>query len=91
MIRIIDIGQFFPRVGPTPSTPALKSAPSPARGDVADIVEISPFARLLFRVHNRSSLSDAKTAAIRSEIDGGRFETPERLNGTVDRLLDVIG
>jgi len=38
----------------------------------------------------RSSLSIARTRALRGAIDAGTFETPARINGTVERLLDVI-
>ncbi|HNQ24433.1 MAG TPA: hypothetical protein PKK06_15210 [Phycisphaerae bacterium] len=37
-----------------------------------------------------SSLQQARQAAIRAEIQNGTYETLERLNGTVDRLLDVL-
>jgi len=37
-----------------------------------------------------SSFSLARTRAVRSEIDRGTYETPARVDGTVERLLDVI-
>ncbi len=39
----------------------------------------------------RSSLRRAKLAAVREQIALGTYETPERISGTVHRLLDVIG
>lgn len=56
-----------------------------------DSVEISPRASALARVAEESSLSLARTRAIRAEIENGTFETPERIEGTVKHLLDVIG
>ena len=32
----------------------------------------------------------AQYKAIRAEIENGTFVTPERIHGTVERLLDVI-
>lgn len=37
-----------------------------------------------------SSLSIARARAIRAKIENGTYETQARLDGTVDRLLDVI-
>ena len=38
-----------------------------------------------------SSLIIATTAAIRAEIEAGNYETPQRIESTVERILDVIG
>ncbi len=43
------------------------------------------------RAAEQSSMSLARARALRTEIAEGTFETQERLAGTVDRLLDVIG
>jgi len=56
-----------------------------------DSVEISPRARALARASEASSLRLARTRAIRAEIANGTYETPERIEGTVNHLLDVIG
>jgi hypothetical protein len=59
--------------------------------EVSDTVEISRFARALARAVELSSFSVARTRAIRAEIENGTFETRRRIEGTVNRLLDVIG
>ena len=38
-----------------------------------------------------SSFCLARTRAIRAEILNNTYETPERIDTTVERLLDVIG
>ena len=53
------------------------------------------------RVHRRASLKLARTSApevrqeqvdaIREQIAAGTYETPEKLDKAVDRLLDEIG
>jgi len=55
-----------------------------------DTVEVSPFGKMLAEVGG-SSFRAARLAAIRGEIDAGTFETPERLDGAVSRLIDILG
>ena len=56
-----------------------------------DTVEFSRRGTSLAWAVEESSLRIARTRAIRAEIVEGTFETRERINGTVERLLDVIG
>lgn len=44
----------------------------------------------IFEVAPESTFRAAYLQAIRSQIATGEYETPERIQGTVDRLLDVI-
>ena len=70
---------------PTPDTRTdVDNAPRPDR------VELSRFNSALERAVDKSSLSIARTRAIRAEIANGTYETPARINGTAERLLDVI-
>lgn len=55
-----------------------------------DVIEFSAVGKALAVANGHSSLRAAKAAAIRAEISNGTFETPERINGTVEALLDVI-
>jgi hypothetical protein len=55
------------------------------------VVEFSEISRSLAEQVPASSFRRARLEAIRQQIAEGRFETPERIRGTVDRLLDVIG
>lgn len=42
------------------------------------------------RAADQSSFRIARTAAVREEIASGTYETPERIEGTVDRILDIL-
>lgn len=42
------------------------------------------------RAMELSSFAIARTRSVRSEIENGTYETPARIEGTVERLLDVI-
>ncbi|MHC4696165.1 MAG: hypothetical protein ACYTFA_05425 [Planctomycetota bacterium] len=78
---------------------------SPYTGDVArpadrrpayhvllrDTVEFSRMGCTLARAVEESSLRIAQTRAIRAEIENGTYETPERIDRTAERVLDVIG
>ena len=54
---------------------------------VTDTVEISDSARYLSELKNLPDRTD-KVQAARDAIAAGTFETPERINGTVDRLME---
>ncbi len=55
----------------------------------ADTVEISDSARYLGEI-KKNPVREAKVQEMRSLIASGQFETPERINGTVDRLLQEL-
>lgn len=67
------------------------STPTGDVGSSSDRVEFSGTGRALAASHDASSYRQARVQAVREEIQAGTYETPERINGTVDRLLDVIG
>lgn len=56
-----------------------------------DPVEFSRLGRLLAGDGDLSSLRAAKLRAIRAQIEEGTYETPQRINGTVDRLMAILG
>jgi hypothetical protein len=56
-----------------------------------DQVEISPEAELVSRVGEIADLRADRIAEIRSEIAAGVYETDEKLDVAVGRLLDEIG
>jgi len=67
---------------------AAHQSASRVRG--ADTAEFSPFAEALARAIGESSWRIARLRAVREQIATGVFETPERIDGTAERLLDVI-
>lgn len=94
MSAIISITGLY---SSSPSSP-LTQSPEPlsastrlSAGAAEDTVEISSLGRTLAEATETSSLRLARTRAIRAAIKNGTYETPARINGTVDRLLDVLG
>lgn len=64
----------------------------PAMGSpVEDTVELSPAGIALSRADVQSRLRVARISAIRAEIEAGTFLMPERMDGIVERLLDILG
>ena len=59
---------------------------SAAEGGVA----VPRFRGALRRIVEQSSMRQARMRAIQREIENGVYDTPERISGTVDRLLDII-
>ena len=90
MSEIININDL----GPLPSVSRQFREPSGCRSTAdrltGDTAEFSVRGTALARAMEESSLRIARTRAIREEIANGTFETPERINETVERLLDVI-
>ena len=76
--------------------PVAREAPAPVarmpayRTSDGDTAEFSEAAEVLARAAAESSFRIARTRAIRAEIENGTYITPERIHGTVERLLDVI-
>ncbi len=94
MSEIINIGNLSAHFAPVHSFVQPATQPQPASAEVSersDSVEISRLGRTLSEVMTQSSLRLAKINAIRTQIAEGTFETPERIHGTVNRLIDVIG
>ena len=59
-----------------------------ASRSMADTVEISDAARYLGDIKQLPGIRHEKVQAARDAIAAGRFETPQRLDGTVRALLD---
>ncbi len=92
MSEISSVGGVHPLGGftrPASSSPTQREATGLEA--IEDAVEFSRFSVTLQEVVEQSSWSLAKTRAIRAEIAAGTYETPDRIRGTVERLLDVIG
>ena len=56
-----------------------------------DTVEISDSARYLGEIKKLPDIREDKVQAARDLIASGQFETPERIDGTVDKLLQEMG
>jgi negative regulator of flagellin synthesis FlgM len=53
-------------------------------------VSISPEADLVSQVHQLADIRTDKVAEIRAQIANGTYETDEKLNVALDRLLDEL-
>ena len=57
----------------------------------ADHAEISDHARLLAALRETPPVRKDKVEALRALIASGEYETPERIAGAVNKLLEEIG
>jgi len=72
-------------VGPASASPA---ASGPA--GVTDTVEISTAAKLAARVRELPPVRAELVERVKTEIAAGDYETPERIEMAVDRLMDEL-
>lgn len=95
MSEILPIGGFAPpvpmRLGAVrvaPDGPVVSSTVEPAT--LADPATSARFDEELQQVLSRTSFRLARLRAVRTEIEAGTYETKERIQGTVGRLIDVL-
>jgi negative regulator of flagellin synthesis FlgM len=69
--------------------PAAETAPS--SGPIQDELQISDAARLVEQAKALPEIRQDRVDAIRQQIAAGTYETPEKLEIALDRLLDEIG
>jgi negative regulator of flagellin synthesis FlgM len=72
-------------------TPPPAPAGGPARPHGADRVEISNVARFLGAANNLPPVRQEKIDRLKEEIAKGGYETPDRIEKAVERLLDELG
>ena len=89
IVNISSVSAPLPAASTTLTNPTSHPARSRASGE--DTVELSWLGRAFASATGQSSLDLARTRAIRADIQAGTFETTERLDGTVEQLLDVLG
>jgi len=69
--------------------PILKSIPPSSVPRATDRLELSGHSHLLAALRSNEVRVD-KVAVIKSQIEAGTYETDEKLNVAVDRLLDEM-
>ncbi len=72
----------------------VRNAPSPPRppaAPITDEVDISEAARMAEQIQQMPETREDRIEAVRQQIADGTYETAERLNTAIDRLLDEIG
>jgi len=86
-----NIHGIQPPVGPQPVDAleaAVAKAPEVQPADVADVVEISDVARLAARLQEVPEVRAELVQRVKDEIAAGTYETSERIEITVDRLME---
>ena len=78
-------------VGPPHSSRAAQPASRPESTPINDELQISDAARLTDQAGRIPEIRQERVDAIRAQIASGSYETPEKLDAAVERLLDEIG
>ena len=65
-------------------------APKSEAAKAADVVEISTVAKLAAKIHELPEVRTELVERVRAEIQAGTFETPERLDITIERLMEEL-
>jgi negative regulator of flagellin synthesis FlgM len=58
--------------------------------DTVDQLDISREAQYLMQIHGAPDIRAERVADIRSQLETGRYESSDKLNVAVDRLLDEL-
>jgi len=84
--------------GPQPVNPPHQAAPSSTTSSsstpsvhAADQLDISQAARAASQARDSAPIRLDRVANIRSQIADGSYETSEKLDAALDRLLDQLG
>jgi negative regulator of flagellin synthesis FlgM len=64
---------------------------APASGQPVDRVEISPAAEAAIKASEAGGVRHDLVNLIRSQIAAGTYDTPEKMNIAMERLLDQMG
>jgi negative regulator of flagellin synthesis FlgM len=70
---------------------ATQPAETTGRLVEADQLDISHEADMISRMQDTSDIRADRVAAVRAQIEAGVYETSDKLDIAVDRLLDALG
>ena len=73
-----------------PANPTTPNAPPAAASNVSDVVEISTAAALAAKIQQIPDVRADLVARVKEEIKAGNYETPEKIDIAVERLLDDL-
>ena len=91
MSEVSGIGGTHPTPPVARSAPAAHELRTPAEHHAPqDAVELSDVGTMMARLRELPEIRQEKVARIRAEIEAGTYETPERLEATIDRLLEEL-
>ena len=91
MSEVSGIGDTNPAPSVTRRAPVAGQRPD--RADYrtsADAVEISEVGAMLARLRELPHIRTELVERVRAQIDAGTYETPERLDKTVERILEEL-
>ncbi len=71
-------------------TNAAQPTTNPISIDTVDQLDISRDAQYLMQIHGAPDIRAERVADIRSQLETGRYESGDKLNVAVDRLLDEL-
>ncbi|MBN2218359.1 MAG: flagellar biosynthesis anti-sigma factor FlgM [Pirellulales bacterium] len=78
-------------IGPPHASRVARPDATTPSGLIQDELRISDEARLIEQVKQAPDIRQDRVDAIRRQIAEGTYETPEKLDIALDRLLDEIG
>lgn len=73
-----------------PHRMAPTQSPSPSYAGGVDELDISPEADFAAQVRELPEIREDRVAAIRAQIQAGTYETAEKMDAALSRLLDEI-
>ena len=73
-----------------PTQPPLAAQSQAGPGYVADVVDISTASILAAKINQASAVRTDLVQRVRQEIEAGTYETQERIDVTVDKLMDEL-
>ena len=78
-----------------PLSPPHRLSPTQASGSYSsagvDQLDISPEADFVAQARDLPDIREDRVASIRAQIKNGTYETPDKLDTALSRLLDEIG
>jgi len=86
-----NVNGVNPLWAPKPIEPANAVAPNVAAGapeGISDVVEITTASALAAKVQQIPEIRAELVARVKKEIEAGAYETPERLEAAVERLIE---
>lgn len=90
---MIPVHGVHPTAGAQGLDPVAAAGPAAAPGQpmaINDVVEISTAARLAAKVNELPDIRADLVAQVKAQIEAGAYETPQRIEATIDRLMDEL-
>ncbi len=83
-------GNFVPPNLPGPGPAGAREVSNSHVNDDLDRVEISDLARMMGKIGQLPDIRHDKVAQVRAQIDAGTYDSPQKLDIAVDRLISDL-